>query len=53
MVEMKSTNHAIDTRALQKVRLYTGIRSANAVIALLRFNDLFIESFQVFDVKML
>lgn len=56
-VEMKTSQHTIDTGALQKGADFVsafmlGFEVQDAV-ALLRLDDLYVESFQVTDVKML
>mmetsp|Transcript_752 Transcript_752/g.1088 ORF Transcript_752/g.1088 Transcript_752/m.1088 type:complete len:259 (-) Transcript_752:124-900(-) len=56
-VEMKTSPHTIDTGALQKgadfVSAFAMGFEVQDAVALLRLEDLFVESFQVTDVKML
>jgi RNA-binding protein PNO1 len=56
-VEMKTSPHTIDTGALQKgadfVSAFALGFEVQDAVALLRLDDLFVESFQVTDVKML
>jgi len=56
-VEMKTSRHTLDTSSLQKGADFIGAFmlgfEPQDAVALLRLDDLFIESFQVTDVKML